>query len=57
MMGRVCTNPPFQRLQITIPSGGLGGLELNTEHLSSGIYQLKIVGVDGSIINRKFVKQ
>jgi hypothetical protein len=46
-----------RKMNVTISGINTANCLLNTENLSSGIYQLKIVGVDGSIINRKFVKQ
>jgi hypothetical protein len=45
-----------RKMNVTISGINTANCLLNTENLSSGIYQLKIVGVDGSIINRKFVK-
>jgi hypothetical protein len=49
VLGRVCTIPPFQR--------GQGGLELNTEHLPSGIYFIKATDTKGNTMNAKFVKE
>ncbi|MFM2226594.1 MAG: hypothetical protein RJA07_2796 [Bacteroidota bacterium] len=49
MLGRVCAIPPFER--------GLGGLELNTENLPSGIYFIKSTDTKGNTMNGKFVKE
>ncbi|MEY4875617.1 MAG: hypothetical protein RL708_766 [Bacteroidota bacterium] len=57
VLGRVCSIPPFERLQIPKESGGLGGFELNISTLSKGIYFIKATDVNGNQLNGKFVKQ
>ncbi|MFM2049242.1 MAG: hypothetical protein RI955_1790, partial [Bacteroidota bacterium] len=49
VLGRVYSIPPYER--------GLGGLELNTENLPSGIYFIKATDNKGNVFNAKFVKE